>query len=233
MPKQIAGVDLKWWILGGSGAAIAVWWAVKRQQAKAAATTDTTDTTGYDSGFSPVQGVTPSLYGYTDPSTGTFIPNVGGGGTVVTAPTTNAQWAQQASSYLVNVLGYDSITVATAFGKWFGNINLTNDEYAIVQAAMTYEGKPPQPYPEPHVAPPAGQNPATSSKYSTVQAGWHVDQWITDVKAGKAGFPDPDFGWTKFITMNPQATANINWRSSVTHNSADNTFKARATYRVL
>lgn len=146
-----------------------VYWAYKRNAA-ANSTTTATDpgidpTTGqpYDSeyydGSSSAVGTSPSAYGYTDPFGNTIVP--GTGQTVVTAPSTNAAWGQQAALLLINEGQYDPTTTFAAIGIYVGSAgkaNLTDDQYAIVQAAYGVMGNPPQPIDPPHVAPPSGQN---------------------------------------------------------------------------
>lgn len=165
--KQIAGVDAKWWIVGGTAAAGVVYWVYKRNLSSggAAPTTDPNidSNTGLPYGFdtgssSPVQGTTPSLYGYIDPTTGQFIGGSGTGSGVVTAPSTNGQWAQQAEAYL-STLGYDPLTVAVALGKYLSGQTLTDEQMGIVSAAIAFYGNPPTAVPPPHVTPPVGQGP--------------------------------------------------------------------------
>lgn len=129
---------------------------------------DTTDSGAYDptldngyysSGYGdyyPATGVAPSYY---DPTTGQYI----GGGTTPTTPVTaqitnNAEWAQQATAYLVNG-GYDFTAVAAALGIYLAGGTLTNTQMQIVQAALAEIGNPPHSVPAPHVAPPTGQTP--------------------------------------------------------------------------
>lgn len=165
---EIQGVKTKWWLIGGVGAVGVVWWVYKRKQASAAAAATSTQDPNIDpatgqpysteysgSGSSPV-GVTPSLYGYQDPFGNLITP---GGGSVVTAPSTNAAWAQQAESYLTNQAGYDALTSAAALGKALGGIPLTNDEYTTVETAVGFIGQPPQGWPNgaPHQGPQTGQ----------------------------------------------------------------------------
>src|SRR5215831_14848067 len=88
----------------------------------------------YAGGLASPYGTTPSLYGYDDPSTGSFISGVGSGGSYVTAPSTNASWAQQVESYLQN-LGYDPMAVAAAIGRYLTGQTLTADDQTIVNAA--------------------------------------------------------------------------------------------------
>lgn len=156
-------------LIGGVAAAGVVYWAYKKNAASSA-TTGTTDpsidpTTGlpyatgqYDYSGGGASGVTPSLYGYTDPYGNTIIP--GSGQAVVTAPSTNAGWAQQAASLLVNAGQYDSTLAYGTLGMYVGSggkVGLSDTQMALVQAAYGLAGPPPQPIDPPHVAAPAGQ----------------------------------------------------------------------------
>jgi hypothetical protein len=145
-----------WLIVGILGGGVVVVYYVMRARSSAAtnATGTTTDpsidpSTGIpyaeeDSGALGAYGTSPSLYGYTDPSTGAFISGVGAGATgVVTAPSTNASWAQQVEAYLQN-LGYNPTSVAAALGKYLTGQSLSADQAAIVAAAQGFYGNPPQ-----------------------------------------------------------------------------------------
>lgn len=63
--------------------------------------------------------------------------------------------------------------------------------------------------------------------WATVVPGWHVDQWILDLQAGK-GPGGVGTTWTHLLALNPQIVNNINWHQ----NSKDNTFKTGASYRI-
>lgn len=173
----------KWYLIGGLGGAVVIYFYVKRNNAASTATSTTADTTStdssdYDTGsyyddsdygdYSAASGVSPSLYGYYDPSTGAYI--TGTGTTTVTSPSTNAQWVQQAAAYLEQS-GYDPTTVLAALGLYLTGSNLTNDQLQIVQAALAAEGYPPSPPSlPPHTAPPAGQTSGTSTKSTALAA---------------------------------------------------------------
>ena len=145
-----------WLIIGGLGAAaVAIWWIMRPKPAADQTATDGTQFPG-DTGYSGAYGTTPSLYGYTDPSTGAFITGVGAGsGGYVTQPTTNASWAQEVEAYLQN-LGYDPMAVATAIGKYLTGQTLTSDQQGIVAAAQGFFGPPPQYVPPVSTTPPPG-----------------------------------------------------------------------------
>jgi len=204
MAKKIGGVDLKWWVIGGAGSAIIVWYVYKKQQASAAATavdTTATDTTDPNlSGYGDYSGAyggnyqTPSNYGYYDQTTGQFIGL--GGTTTVAGPTTNSTWVQAAAAYLINQ-GYDPITVITALGKYVssqGLAALTQNEYNIVTAAIGIEGQPPEPIAAPHLEANTGQTPSTtlaSLKAKLVatqlQAKVYAANYNAESKAAKSG----------------------------------------------
>ena len=176
------------YLIGGGVGVVAVWYMLQRRKAAAAvdATTDPTVTedTGTDSNGLDT-GSSPALTSYTDPSTGAIIS--GGGwnagvnsnptGQTITAPTTNAQWTQQAIAYLVQN-GFDPITVSVALGKYMANQNLTNDELVVVESAISAEGQPPVSVPPPHLAPPSGQTATASVTHSVTKpktpTGLHV-----------------------------------------------------------
>lgn len=162
-----------WLIIGAVGAAgILIWYVMKNrsQQSQAGQTAQDMAAQGIDpntgipysqemgGGFA---GGTPSLYGYTDPTTGAFISGVGanpvGSGGVVLAPATNAAWAQQVEAYL-QTLGYDPVATAAAIGKYLTGQTLTADQAAIVAAAKGFFGNPPQNVPNPPTTPPPGQS---------------------------------------------------------------------------
>jgi len=57
---------------------------------------------------------------------------------------TNAAWAQAAEQELEGN-GYDPTTVAAALGKYITGGTVTADQQSIIQAAIAFEGYPPQP----------------------------------------------------------------------------------------
>lgn len=171
LSKKIGGVDLKWWLIGGVGTIAIVYLAYKHSASTAAASTAATDTTT-DPSIDPTTGIpyadetgdtyggaygtTPSEYGYVDPSTGQYITNGSGSTAVVTAPSTNAAWAQQAVAYFES-LGYDATTVSSALGKYLTGQTLTSSENSLVSSVLGLQGAPPVTVPPPTVTPPTGQ----------------------------------------------------------------------------
>lgn len=149
-------------------------------------------------------------------------------------PTTNEEWTQRVVEDL-GAIGTDPGFVAATLGKYLGRQQLTTDEATLVRTAWAYRGRPPVNPPE-IIPATSGSTPGTPSgdtpMYTDVIAGWHVDQWIMDVRAGKAGFPAPDFSYTTLLMYNPSVIGNIKWNSATTRNTKDNTFKAPARYRV-
>lgn len=184
----IKRVKWQWWVLGGVG--VGGGWYYLHKQRLAAATATVPPDDGTDTGFDPNYSDygTPSLGGYNDPGTGQFI--TPGTGIVVTAPSTNAAWAQQAVAYL-STQGYNPITVIEAIGRYLAGAALSDSQLAIVQAAIALQGLPPQSVPPPHTAPPSGQpGPTTpgSHKY-TVEV--HKLTATTSLRSLVQRFSDP------------------------------------------
>jgi hypothetical protein len=182
-----------WLIVGILGGGVVVVYYVMRARSTAAATGTGTATdnsidpaTGIpyaeeDSGYSGAYGTTPSLYGYTDPSTGAFISGVGAGATgVVTAPSTNASWAQQVESYLQN-LGYNPTSVAAALGKYLTGQQVSADQAAIIAAAQGFYGNPPQGAPPILQAPPSGNGTGGGSTGKNIKVLGKND-WFSSAK---------------------------------------------------
>jgi hypothetical protein len=150
-----------WLLIGALGVGGVIVWYVVKSKGSSSSTAATTDpsidpSTGIPYAEEYAQGAmgtTPSLYGYTDPSTGQYITGVGA--TTVTQPSTNASWAQEVESYLEN-LGYDPTTTAAAIGKYLTGQPLTADQNSIVAAALGFFGNPPTGAPPPITSPPTG-----------------------------------------------------------------------------
>lgn len=114
-------------------------------------------TTGYadtSGSYGDYGSDTAGLFSYTDPASGTVVS--GAGSTVVTGPSTNAQWSQQVQGLLVTE-GYSSVDVAAAIGHYIVGTTMTSQQWEIVQAGIALEGQPPQPVPAPHIVPAGGQ----------------------------------------------------------------------------
>jgi hypothetical protein len=125
-------------------------------------------------GYQGAYGTTPSVYGYVDPSTGAYITGTGASSTV-TAPSTNASWAQQVEAYL-GQLGYDPTTVAAALGKYLTGQTLSSDQSGIVSAAQGFFGQPPQGAPPTITVPPTGQTPSPGTGKFTAPGGLRLRQ---------------------------------------------------------
>lgn len=113
-----------------------------------------------------------------DPTTGQYVANPATGSTTPAASslygtaTTNSQWAQEATTYLVN-LGDDPLTVAAALGKYLtGNgVGVTQNELSIIQSAIGAIGVPPTPVPAPVLASNTGQtNPGAGVTQTNANA---------------------------------------------------------------
>jgi hypothetical protein len=148
-----------WLLIGGLGAAAIVIYMVMRARSNAATDPSVDPATGVpfaqeQYGGYGASGVTPSLYGYVDPTTGAFISGAGAGNSVL-QPSTNASWAQQVEAYLQN-LGYDPTAVGSAIGKYLTGQTLSADQQGIVAAALGFFGQPPQGAPPVSGGTPAG-----------------------------------------------------------------------------
>lgn len=174
-------LDWKWWAIGGVGVVAAVYWYSKKTKAAATTAPISADTSATDSSTSGLDST--DLYGsdssgYYDYSTGTYggtapYPSPYGSpygyppGSTTYVPTTNAQWAQQAETLLVQE-NFDATQVAIALGKYLTGQALTSDQLSIVQAAIALEGEPPQSVPPPHTTPSTGQ----TATLMTPSIGW-------------------------------------------------------------
>jgi hypothetical protein len=162
-----------WLLIGGLAVGgVVVWYVVKSRSGSSSTNAAATDPSVDPSTGIPyaeeyaqgAMGTTPSLYGYTDPSTGQYITGVGA--TTVTQPSTNASWAQEVESYLEN-LGYDPTTTAAAIGKYLTGQPLTSDQNSVVAAALGFFGNPPTGAPPTIVSTPTGNGTGGGSTGGT------------------------------------------------------------------
>jgi hypothetical protein len=178
-----------------------------------AASSNTTTASNTASGFG--YGYNASGYGYNNPAFnepyiggeygygGAYGYGIGEGYGVGTpyAPTqvatTNAAWAQAAENYLTTTGGYDPGTVAAALGLYItGTGTLTTAQQSVVEAAIAFEGYPPDPGPNGyppamHTSAPGGQGGGGGSTGAATVAvpgvaGQSADQALTTVRG--AGF---------------------------------------------
>jgi hypothetical protein len=116
---------------------------------------------GYSYGSSPIAtGGGYGTYGY-----GAYG-GYGYGSTQPAPVTNNAEWAQNAETYLSGN-GYSPITVAAALGKYITGQTLSSDQASIVQAAIAFGGNPP-------TAGTGGYPPAIHQNPSTGQGKTHT-----------------------------------------------------------
>jgi hypothetical protein len=187
MPKGtliIAGV-------AGAGALVYVWWKKKN----ASATTPPAPASGYgygaygySSGYG--YGVSP-IFGY---GQGGF-PFMGGGGYGSTtgygyqsqfpAPTTNAQWFQEAISWMSQG-GTSVVTAEAALAKYLAGAAVTSDQALLIQEAEGALGPPP-------VSGPGGYPPNINSSSSS--GGGHAKNPVTGLKISKPGTTGADISW--------------------------------------
>lgn len=171
----------------------------------------------------------------------------GGGGSTYTPPATgaivtNAQWSQQVLEYWdAHDLGEPTV-IAAALGVYLAGGIPTADQINLIHQATAIAGLPPVEgnggYP-PHInTTPAGNpNPPVGDPnagahdeahgWFTVHPGWHVSQWVTDVRAHPVG--NPSATYESIDALNAGAPGrNINWDKDTTKT----TFKRQETYRV-
>jgi hypothetical protein len=178
-------------VLGGSAALVVFLWYRHRKNASGASSgtsagtpADTSSAATDPNAIDPATGVPYSQeYGYTgiDPNTGLpysqtaagglYDPNTGqyiypGTGTppptVPTATiTTNAEWAQNAETYLTANAGVDMATLSAALGKYLTARQLTAAEQSLADQAIAFAGYPPVSGPGGY--PPAMHTQSTSS----------------------------------------------------------------------
>lgn len=124
-----------------------------------------------------------SLSGLTlDPSTGQYVSS-----NTPAAPTTNAQWAQQAEAYLVSV-GDDQTAANNAITAYLsGGNGLSSTQYQAIQSALAFIGSPPVTVQPPTLANNAGQKfikDVAASKLYEVENGSPVEisyvQYVAD-----------------------------------------------------
>jgi hypothetical protein len=186
---KVKNVKWQWWVLGGVGVAGGYYVHKRNQDAKAAAVPEDTalsDASTYDPNYSGYG--TATLGGYTDPGSGQFI--TPGTGIVVTSPSTNAAWAQQAVAYL-STQGYNPLTVVEALGRYLAGATLSDSQLGIVQAAIAVEGLPPQSVPPPHTAPPSGQPGGSGSGAHKYEVQLHKLSAQTSLRSLVQRFSDP------------------------------------------
>jgi hypothetical protein len=235
--KQIGPLPLGAWVaVVGGGLGIAIWARSKSSGGDPEIVDDISGQPGVGDGS--VSQWTPT----SPPTTA-----IGGDST---EPTTNEAWAVRSINWLI-AQGYDASESDSAIRKYIAG----NDpgpsmkEYVLQGLALKHFGSPPQPLPPPlngpptiPPPPPTGPPPVVtpppppvvgpppSPAFQTVLAGWHVDQWITDVRKGwgSAG-GNKNFSYSQFIAWNPTAIFNIDWRSIPT---SGHTFIRQAFYRI-
>lgn len=152
-------------VLTGAGGGVYLWWKHKKDAENAVSDSNTATAAGvggasYGYGYGGSYG-----YGYGSPANEPYIQGEYGYGgvygygmgegygvgspTPVTTPTalaaTNQAWAQAAENYLVESGGYDQNTVASALGPYITGSTVTAEQQAIIEAAIAFEGYPPQP----------------------------------------------------------------------------------------
>lgn len=177
-------------------------------------------------------GYTNSGYGFPgiyDPSTGSTIGTGVGTGTVTTV-TTNAAWSQAAQSYLASIGGFDATAVAAALGAGLLGHYMTPDQVGIWNAAIAFEGNPPNGYPPLNTIPPIGNPPPSS--LPPAPAGFHITG-TTKSSVGMAWTAVPGaMGYHIKVTggglNHTVVTHNLTYSVSALHKSTTYTFYVMA-----
>lgn len=145
----VGGVSKKALAIGGIAAAATVGLFLLRKRktaaaapAAAAADPNATASSDYiDPGLQDTTGgPTYGATGYTDPNTGQWV--YGNTGTGQAAATTNAQWSQNAISYLSGS-GTDTGALAQALGAYLQGQAVTTAQESLIDQAIAVEGYPP------------------------------------------------------------------------------------------
>jgi PASTA domain len=235
--KNIKGGYIIGGIVGIGG--LAYFWYKHKETAAAAATPAASASSG-------VYGYGYGGYGYQNPAFnepyiggeygygGLYGYGIGAGYGVgaPTAPvqvaTTNAAWAQAAENYLTTSGGYDPGTVAAALGIYITGSTLSAAQQAVVEAAIAFEGYPPQAgangYPPAmHTSQPVGQGGGGTGTTVTVPSitGLSIDN--AGVTLSSEGLkirvispPVRNHNYTyTILTQIPKAGAQANKNSSV------------------
>ena len=105
--------------------------------AEAAGGSDYVDPGLQDTSGGPTYGAT----GYMDPNTGQWV--YGNTGTGQAAATTNAQWSQNAISYLTQNSGTDPGALGAALGAYLAGHAVTSAQEGLIDQAIAVEGYPP------------------------------------------------------------------------------------------
>jgi hypothetical protein len=187
-PKAAWGIAL----VAGGGVAFYVWWKKKHPTTVPAASGAAYGyASGYGYGGGYGYGVSP-IYGY---GQGGF-PFMGGGGygapggygyqSQFPTPTTNAQWFQEAISWLSQG-GTSATTAEAALGKYLAGAAVTSQQALIVQEAEGALGPPP-------VSGPNGYPPNIHTSGSG--GGGNAQNPVTGLHVSQPGTTGVDIAWT-------------------------------------
>lgn len=152
MHVPVIGTHKKSTVVLLAGAAVGGGYLLYKHYTKPA-TSAGTSAYGYGGGYGSYGGAYAYGYGMSDPY-GQW--GFGGGGGYPwplpptptpspgpTTPTTNAQWTQAVLPQL-KAAGFNEMSALTALGKYLTGRSLTNDQEHVVEAAIGFEGYPPQ-----------------------------------------------------------------------------------------
>lgn len=239
-------------VLVGGGIAVLAVIVYFRQKANAtdpslAGAAEINPATGYPFGSAEDAAAMAAQAAYISPG-GVGSGGGGGGGTDVPGRfVSNSAWSQYVLTYMMdNDIISDASVLAGALGKYLAGQPVTPAEAGLISQAIAIADKPPLAGPTGYppsintqavVQPPpptggGGGNAPTGEARWSVNAGWHVEQWMADVRTHKDGAGNldgnPNLYWEQLSAWNPGVDGNINW----TKDLGSRTFKRAATYRI-
>lgn len=180
-----------WIIAGVAGVGVAGYFIWKRLHQPQVKTATTGGTSAYGYGYGSPAGYgygTSPIFGYGLGSSFPFSSSYGGGygyGGNPT-PTTNAQWFQQAFTWLTQSGNVSTTVAEAALAKYLAGQPVTSDQTLIIQEAEAAVGPPPQ-------AGPNGMPPAINNSGSG--GGGNAQNPVTGLHQTQVGFTGGDIAW--------------------------------------
>lgn len=151
--KKVAGIDRKWWLIGGGSVALIVAYSYHKSKVAAQAAAATTNAT--DPTIDPATGV-PYADEYSNlaginANPASYLGGFGGFSTTpLGPPTTNVDWMRSAIAALTGS-GYTTAAATTALTEYLLGVPLTTDQLTAVETAVSLVGPPPTPVPVSHI----------------------------------------------------------------------------------
>jgi hypothetical protein len=127
--------------------------------------------------------------------------------------------------------------LADALGKYISGQPVTPEQTSLIQQAIAIADRPPLAGPTGYPPsintesvtnppPPTNGGGDTTPVYFKVLKGWHLEQWMADVRAHPQG--NPNLYWEQLQAWNPGVDKNIHWTTDL----GSRTFINEATYRI-